>query len=140
MEIRRAHTPKEKAAAFKIREIVFIEEQHVPVEIEMDAFDDTAIHFVGYVHEAPVAASRLRLFDEYGKLERIAVLKEARGQSYGKQVIEAMERVIAEHGIPQAKLNAQTHAEQFYKHLGYKTVSEPFIDAGIPHVTMIKQL
>lgn len=68
------------------------------------------------------------------------MLKEARGKSFGKEIIQAMEKVVQEKGFKKAKLNAQTHAEGFYQKLGYHTISGEFMDAGIPHVTMIKEL
>lgn len=51
-----------------------------------------------------------------------------------------MEDIAREQGISKLKLNAQTHAENFYKKLGYETVSGLFMDAGIPHVTMVKEI
>lgn len=139
MKIKIVENQQEKNQAFYVRTEVFVKEQKVPVEEEIDAFDETAIHFVGYEQEQPVVASRLRFVDEYGKLERICVLKKFRGKSFGKEIIQAMEEVIRQKGYSKAKLNAQTHAEEFYKKLGYKTISGEFLDAGIPHVTMIKQ-
>lgn len=126
--------------AFHVRMTVFVEEQKVPTEEEIDEHDKTAIHFIGYDAGEPAAASRLRFSDDYGKLERICILKEHRGKHYGQQMIKSMEEKIILKGYKKAKLNAQTHAEGFYGHLGYKTVSGKFMDAGIPHVTMIKEL
>lgn len=139
MIIKVAETKEEKEQAYQVRTTVFVEEQKVPPEEELDEYDETAIHFIGYENNEAIAASRLRFVDEYGKLERICVQKEHRGKSYGKAVIQAMETVIKEKGYSKAKLNAQTHAEAFYEKLGYKTVSGEFMDAGIPHVTMIKE-
>lgn len=138
MNIIKAHSQDEIDQAFQVRKKVFIDEQHVPPEIEMDSLDGTAIHFVGYLDNEPIAASRLRMVDDYGKLERICILKECRGQSFGKQLINVMEKEIIKHGLAEAKLNAQTHAAGFYEQLGYSITSEEFIDAGIPHVTMAK--
>ncbi|QHS24407.1 GNAT family N-acetyltransferase [Virgibacillus sp. MSP4-1] len=126
--------------AYKVRQIVFIDEQGVSPELEMDEHDHNAVHFVGYKNGEPVAASRLRYAEDYGKLERICVLKEERGRQFGKQMIEAMEEVIKENHYRKSKLNAQTHAEKFYQSLGYETISGEFMDAGIPHVTMVKTL
>ncbi|NIK13230.1 GNAT family N-acetyltransferase [Alkalibacillus almallahensis] len=141
LKIKPIETLREKDEAFDIRKVVFVEEQKVPFDEEMDEFDDLAIHFVGYTMERrPVAASRLRFVDEYGKLERIAVLSEERGNGYGRDIILAMEDIIREKGFSKAKLNAQTYAIKFYKKLGYEVVSDEFMDAGIPHVTMIKDL
>ncbi|TQS75792.1 GNAT family N-acetyltransferase [Ornithinibacillus gellani] len=140
MIIRIAETPSELNQAYQVRMDVFVKEQHVPVELEMDEHDKEAIHFVGYVDNTPVAASRLRFVDTYGKLERICVRAEQRGQSFGKQIILRMEEQLKENGYSTAKLNAQTHALEFYHRLGYEVISEEFMDAGIPHVTMVKQL
>lgn len=140
MNIKIAKTAEEKKQAYDVRTSVFVKEQQVPPEEELDEFDETAIHFVGFMDEQPIAASRLRFVEEHGKLERICILKEYRGKSYGRAMMEAMEATIKEKGYVKAKLNAQTHAEEFYKKLGYHTVSDEFLDAGIPHVTMIKEL
>lgn len=140
MKVKIAHTKQEKNDVFQIRTTVFIHEQHVPPEREVDQFDGDAIHFIGYVGHTPISAGRLRFVDDYGKLERICTLKEHRGKSYGKKIINKMEETIQKHQVNQAKLNAQTHAINFYKRLGYQVMSEEFIDAGIPHVTMVKTI
>ncbi|SDL97307.1 GNAT family N-acetyltransferase [Sediminibacillus halophilus] len=140
MQVKQVETETEQKQAYHVRNTVFVEEQKVPAELEIDELEKEAIHFVGYEDEIPVAASRLRFVDPYGKLERICVLKEYRGRSFGSQIIKAMEAAIREHGFQKSKLNAQTHAEDFYQSLGYQTVSGEFMDAGIPHVTMVKEL
>lgn len=140
MKIRVAKTKNEREDAFQIRRIVFVQEQYVPLELEIDHFDDIAIHFIGYEKERPIAASRLRFIDNIGKLERICVLKPYRGRSFGKQVIKTMEEKARDEGCSKVKLNAQTHATEFYEKMGYQIISEEFLDAGIPHVTMTKNL
>ncbi|MFD1040693.1 GNAT family N-acetyltransferase [Virgibacillus byunsanensis] len=140
MDIKIIQTNEEREQAYQVRTVVFVEEQKVPPEEEVDQHEEEAIHFVGYEDGKPIAASRLRLVESYGKLERICVMKEHRGKSYGSQIIQAMEDEISKNGYKKAKLNAQTHAEDFYQHLGYETISGEFMDAGIPHVTMVKQL
>jgi predicted GNAT family N-acyltransferase len=127
--------------AYAVRNSVFVDEQNVDPDIEIDEHEDEAIHFVGFKNNEPIAASRLRFVDGYGKLERICVLKDFRGRLFGTKIISNMEQTIKENGYDKAKLNAQTHAEAFYHSLGYRTMSEEaFLDAGIPHVTMIKDL
>lgn len=140
VKIKFVETNHERQQALNVRSMVFIDEQKVPPEVEMDAFDEEAIHFIGSLNDTPIAASRIRFIETYGKLERICVLKDQRGKSYGKQLIQAMEDIIVKKNYTKAKLNAQTHALDFYKQLGYIIVSEEFMDAGIPHVTMVKQL
>ncbi|UOQ43406.1 GNAT family N-acetyltransferase [Halobacillus salinarum] len=140
MKIFVAEQPDQKTDAFLVRRLVFIEEQKVPEDLEHDEYDKDAVHLVGYENGRPVAAARIRFAGDYGKLERICVLVEKRGLSYGKQMIQFMEEVIHNQNYSLVKLNAQTHAESFYKSLDYKTVSEPFMDAGIPHVAMLKTM
>lgn len=140
MKVNIITSKEERDQAFHLRRLVFVDEQHVPLEEELDQYEDDAIHFIGIQDHVPIAASRLRWIDNYGKLERICIRKDYRGQSYGKYVIEVMEQTIREHGYSLAKLGAQTHAITFYERLGYQIVSDVFMDAGIPHVTMSKLL
>jgi predicted GNAT family N-acyltransferase len=129
---------KEFQDALKVRREVFIEEQQVPEEEEIDQYEDICTHVVVYDHEQPVAAGRLRNFDGIGKMERICVLSSHRNHGLGKVVMDKLEQLAKEKGFYKLKLNAQTHAEGFYLKIGYETVSDIFMDAGIPHVTMIK--
>jgi predicted GNAT family N-acyltransferase len=126
--------------AVSVRRAVFVEEQHVPKEEEIDEFENEATHFVLYDGERAVGAGRFRTIDGIGKIERICVLPDYRNRGAGRLIMENIEQFARENGIAKTKLNAQTHAERFYEKLGYKTVSDIFMDAGIPHVTMIKQL
>ncbi|WP_176757497.1 GNAT family N-acetyltransferase [Salimicrobium halophilum] len=138
MDIKVVETEQEKKDAYSVRRDVFIEEQGVTEEEEHDGLDEVAVHFVGYEEGKPVAASRLRLMDSYGKLERICVMKDHRGRSFGKEIILEMEEYVAKQGRDTSKLNAQTRAEGFYQSLGYHTTSGEFMDANIPHVAMEK--
>lgn len=140
MQIKLITTKDERQAAYHVRKAVFVHEQNVPEELEIDEFEEDAIHFICYEKDESVGASRLRLLGEYGKLERIAVKKAFRGNSIGRKIIQRMEEEIISHHIKTAKLNAQTHATGFYEKLGYEISSGEFMDAGIPHVTMIKKL
>jgi len=141
MLVKTARTPEELQDVYRIRNEVFVEEQNVPPEEEIDEFDKTATHFIAYDEETPVAAARLRFTEDgYGKLERICVLKSQRGKSIGKKIMQKMEQKIIQQDFHKAKLNAQTHAQNFYQKLGYEVTTGEFMDAGIPHVTMIKEL
>lgn len=140
MEIKIAETKEELEQAYHIRMVVFVEEQGVPVEEELDEHDASAIHFIVLDNDEAIAASRLRFTEDgYGKLERICVLKEHRGKSVGKQLILKMEEEIKRQDYQKVKLHAQTYALEFYEKLDYHVVSDEFLDAGIPHVTMIKE-
>jgi len=132
---------KELEDAFSIRKIVFVQEQSVPIEEEIDQYEDDATHFVMYGDTSnPIAAGRFRVVDGYGKVERICVLKEARKTGAGGKMMNAIETFARKQGLHKLKLNAQTHAIPFYAGLGYEVVSEEFLDAGIPHKTKVKQI
>lgn len=127
--------------AFSIRKTVFVEEQNVPLEEEIDQFEEKSVHFLLYSEQdQPIAAGRFRVADGYGKVERICVLDEQRGTGAGKYMMESIAAYAEQNGIHKLKLNAQTHAIPFYENIGYEVVSEEFMDAGIPHRTMIKTL
>jgi len=130
---------KELDDAFFIRKTVFVHEQNVPLEEEIDQYEDEAIHFVLYIEGSPVGAGRFRVVDGYGKVERICVLKEARKTGAGRAIMQAIETHAFKQSLYKLKLNAQTHAIPFYAGLGYQVASEEFLDAGIPHKTMIKE-
>ncbi|WP_419888687.1 GNAT family N-acetyltransferase [Neobacillus niacini] len=141
MNVKVCENEKEIQDAFSVRRIVFIDEQNVPEEEEIDQFEEEAVHFVSYHQQgAPVAAGRYRVVDGYGKVERICVLKEARNNGSGKAIMREIEAYALKEGQHKLKLNAQTHAIPFYANLGYEVVSEEFLDAGIPHKTMIKKI
>ncbi|AJO17615.1 GNAT family N-acetyltransferase [Bacillus paralicheniformis] len=125
--------------AFFVRKEVFIKEQHVSPEEEMDHLDQESSHLVIYDGKEPIGAGRLRLVDSYGKLERICVLKSHRSLGIGNLIIQALEEEAAKQGAVQFMLNAQTQAVPFYEKHGYKVVSEEFLDANIPHVKMVKK-
>lgn len=140
MIIKIASTEKEKSDALTVRQRVFVVEQGIPLEIELDEHDETATHFVGYINQEPVCASRLRVVNNYGKLERICVLKRYRGKAYGAKIIQVMEKEMIRSNVQKSTLNAQLQTKNFYEKYGYRVTSEPFVEADILHVTMEKNL
>ncbi|MEH7073760.1 GNAT family N-acetyltransferase [Neobacillus drentensis] len=140
MTVKIVETQKELEDAYTVRKTVFVEEQAVPLEEEIDNFENEAKHFVLYQEGLPVGAGRFRIVDGYGKVERICVMKEARKTGAGKAIMNTIENYAREKDIHKLKLNAQTHAIPFYAGLGYEVVSEEFMDAGIPHKTMVKEI
>ncbi|GAF66274.1 GNAT family N-acetyltransferase [Alkalihalobacillus trypoxylicola] len=141
MKVLKVQSEQQLQDAFFIRKKVFVEEQKVSIEEEIDQFEDAATHFVAYSDENEViGAARLREVDGYGKIERVCIDQSQRGTGAGKQLMLFVIDEIQSRGIKKAKLNAQTQAENFYKRLGFETISkETFLDAGIPHVTMTKE-
>ena len=135
-----ATTPAERADVVTVRVAVFVDEQQIPREEEIDEHDDTAIFCAGYLGDTPVAAGRLVLLDGYGKIGRMAVLASHRDRGYGAAVLEALERAGAERDTGTFRLSAQLHAAAFYERAGYTRVGEIYDEVGIPHVAMEKTL
>ncbi|MFY0545251.1 GNAT family N-acetyltransferase [Brevibacillus sp. H7] len=135
---------QEKADAMSVRRMVFIEEQQVPEDLEIDEHDGddpSTLHFVAYAGDKPVGASRLRSYAPgIGKVERVAVLGSERGTGLGRQIMLMMEETARLRGYRKLKLNAQTHAQRFYEKLGYTPVGDVFEEAGIEHIAMEKTL
>lgn len=137
-------TEAQLLAAKQIRRTVFIEEQGIAEELEHDEYDKlsplcTHILIFNEAQET-VGTGRLRNVDGIGKLERICTLSTARGQGSGALVVQALEEIARQMGLTKVKLGAQLQVQSFYERLGYTTVSDIFIDAGIQHVLMEKKL
>lgn len=141
-QIKHVHSTEELNDAYAIRKKVFVEEQQVPPELEIDEHENQSEHFVAYNEQhIPVGAGRLRpLSNTEAKVERICVDHPERGNTLGAQIMQVLEKVAQEKGIQTLLLHAQDHAERFYQRLGYQTISEPFDEAGIIHVKMKKEL
>ena len=148
--VRVVTTPAEREDALAVRHEVFVEGQDVPPALEQDEHDDdpATTAFVAYADGSDgdgriaVGAARLRPYGEgEGKVERVAVLESRRGEGWGRRLMDAVERVAAERGFERLRLGSQTHAVGFYERLGYEVIDdEPFLDAGIPHRSMAKEL
>lgn len=140
MQVVVADTDKRYQDALAVRSIVFIKEQHVTLAEEIDEYEQEAVHFVAYADGQAIGAGRVRFLGESTKIERICVLKSWRGKKAGNSLMKKAEELAADHGSLQLVLHAQIHAVPFYQKLGYVVTSEPFLDAGILHVQMEKQL
>ncbi|TFW27105.1 GNAT family N-acetyltransferase [Duganella callida] len=122
------------ADAKLIRFEVFVEEQGVPAELEMDAMDALCLHAVAYDAEGmPVGTGRL-LPD--GHIGRMAVRKIARGSGIGGELLQALMAQARTRGDKLVALSAQTHAAPFYQRHGFDIEGEEFFEAGIPHINM----
>ena len=143
MNAKRIVTDSDLETAFHIRKEVFVKEQGVPLADELDEFDNLygqCDHVLVYYDEQAVGTGRVRVVDGLGKLERICILKSYRKYGLGKKIIQMLEEIAKDKGIAKVKLHGQTHAEEFYKKLGYMTSSNVFTEDGIPHILMVKEL
>jgi predicted GNAT family N-acyltransferase len=122
--------------AWAIRRAVFIEEQHVPEQIEMDEDDAHAFHVLALDGKTPVACGRMVTHDGYVKIGRMAVLRERRGEGIGRSILAFLMQHARQQGIARALLHAQLTAEGFYLKNGYMPEGEVFEEAGIVHRRM----
>jgi predicted GNAT family N-acyltransferase len=141
LDIRRVTTREDLAAAYEIREDVFVAGQGVPIELERDVLDRVAVHVLARRDGQPVATGRLVARDDgVGVLGRIAVVESERGTGLGVAVMRALEDNARQLGLERIELHAQTHALAFYQRLGYQPYGEEYVEAGIPHLSMDKTL
>ncbi len=143
IEVLVVDTAEAKANCLAIRFEVFVDEQHVPVEEEVDAFDDSAIHFLAVTaeQEDPVGTARmLTRADGKVKVGRVAVLQKFRRRGVGTAIMSAVERYARTHGTSKLVLDAQLQAIPFYEAIGYNAFGPVFLDAGIEHRSMEKVL
>ncbi len=104
-------------------------------ELEWDAEDDEAVHFLAYEGEYAIGTARL-LGD--GHIGRVSVLKDWRGLKVGDALMRAAIEEAERRGLKRQLLTAQVYAIPFYERLGFKVDSGEFLDAGLPHVDMVR--
>jgi len=129
--------------AMALRRNVFVDEQGVDPAVEADALDAAATHAV--LRRDGVALATGRLLDPggtpaLGRVGRMAVARAARGQGLGALVLGTLEDAAAQAGLVGVELHAQAHAAGFYAHLGYAAQGPSYLEAGIEHLTMTREL
>jgi predicted GNAT family N-acyltransferase len=138
--IRVAATPEDRTACFAVRVAVFVDEQGVSPEVELDEHDAqgaATTHLLALADGRPIGAMRWRAVPPgKAKIERVAVLAEARRHGVGRLLMAVALRQIAAAGIGAAVLYAQTSARDFYECLGFVPEGEAFVEEGIEHVRM----
>ena len=126
--------------AYAIRTEVFVLEQKVPLELEMDADDQRAIHVLGSIDHEAVACGRIVMDRDHTHIGRVAVKKEHRGKGLGKQLMEYLIQVCKDKGARDIILHSQVQAIPFYASLGFQAYGDIFLDAGIEHRAMKMEL
>ena len=153
VSVRRVTTAADLATCLRLRWTVFIEEQGVPPSLERDGYDRIAlpeatsepIHALAELPSpwkslpVPAGAGRITwLGDGLAKVQRMAVIDDARGKGVGAALLRFLEQEARKAGARRFTLGAQLTARGFYKKLGYQEVGEVFLDAGIEHIKMEK--
>jgi predicted GNAT family N-acyltransferase len=134
--------------ALAIREVVFIEEQHVPETIERDAEDARAYHLLAFAEGHAIGTGRLVVLPApppgetgtWGQIGRMAVLQSERQHGVGNQLLGELEAEARRRGLTGVLVHAQLYALGFYELHGYQPVGAVFPEAGIDHVEARKRL
>ena len=137
IEIRVSDWPPAREEAQRVRFTVFVDEQRVPAELEMDEHDAVSIHALAYtkIGGTPRAVGTGRLLPD-GHIGRMAVLKEWRGRGVGRELLRALMQRARERGDREVVLAAQVQAMPFYAAEGFKPEGPVYVEAGIDHQDM----
>jgi predicted GNAT family N-acyltransferase len=129
-------------AARSVRLEVFVQEQQIPLELEQDADDANALHVVvrNRLGLAVATGRLLRTGPKVSKIGRVAVKRSLRGTGVGQVALQALMSAASERGDLEVMLHAQASATRFYLTQGFTPVGEPFKEAGIDHIEMVKRL
>lgn len=136
VEIYRVKSEAEMKLVHDIRLEVFVGEQGVPVELEMDELDNEAVHVLAYVDGVPAGCGRLLLKGKDAKIGRVAVKKSMRRYGIGTGLCKLLMTIAGDNDVHRINISAQITAAEFYRNLGFEQEGEVFMEAGIEHIKM----
>jgi predicted GNAT family N-acyltransferase len=139
-EVRRLRNEEEMAAALALRHEVFCVEQGVPVHEELDGRDGEGVHLVAVSNGDLLATCRLLFVGPTVQFSRLAVRQSARRQGIASALLALADAETRAGGARRLVLHAQTYARALYEGAGYEPRGRIFMEAGIEHVAMEKQL
>lgn len=139
--IKRVETEAEREAAIGVRFRVFVDEQSVPPEEELDQADATATHAIALYLGQVVGTGRLiRLDADTAQIGRMAVDLPWRRRGVGGRILQYLEEVARSQGMRRCILHAQEYVKGFYSSHGYQEWGDVFLEVNIPHIEMRKEL
>ena len=136
IEIRTADWNADRELIRGVRDAVFVREQHVDPALEWDEQESSAQHFLVLRDGVTVGTGRLL---PTGKIGRMAVLKSERGSGLGFRLLETICEHARARQFSRVYLHAQCHAEGFYHKAGFVAEGEPFTEADILHIKMVRR-
>ena len=141
LEIEQVNYSEAKSEIKAIRVKVFQEEQKVSEELEFDGLDEISLQLLAYLDNKPVGTARIREVEKQAvKIERLAVLPEARGNGIGRKIMETALKIASDRNYTTVVVNAQEYIKKLYQRLGFEQIGDTFEEANITHVKMIKKL
>jgi predicted GNAT family N-acyltransferase len=135
VKVRVADFDADNAAIRHVRFAVFVGEQRVPEDIEMDDRDRACVHLLAFEGGVAVGTARIDL-EKGGKVGRLAVLAGSRRRGIGRALMERLHAIAEEHGLAHVWCHAQVAAVPFYEGLGYRISGDVFAEADMPHLRM----
>lgn len=118
----------------QLRNRVFVDEQKVPLSLEIDDLDAECQHVKALIDDVIIGTGRLL---PNGSIGRMCVLGEYRNRGIGTMMLKNLVQQAMDGGYQKLSLNSQSYAIPFYQKFGFTTDSEEFIEAGIPHRRMV---
>lgn len=130
-------TPRQLYHILQLRELVFTIQQHCS-EADMDNVDLTAHHFTAYENETLIAYLRAYQQDNQIKMGRIVVHPDHQKKGLGRDMmLQVIPHLQQRYPDKPLVMSAQYYLEKFYQSLGFKTISDIYLEAGIQHVEML---
>ncbi|UWQ18241.1 GNAT family N-acetyltransferase [Jannaschia sp. M317] len=123
-----------------IRSVVFVEEQGIALADEIDGEDPDCLHWLGTDADGPVATLRVKILGPTAKIQRVAVLRRARGRGLGAALMRHVMAELRSMAFARATLGAQIEAIRFYERLGFVAHGPIYDDAGLPHRDLSRDL
>lgn len=137
LEIKIVENEDEKLKAFLVRGIVYIEEQDCPYEEEFDLNDFSSTLIVGVIGSEPVLTARIRYFDNFAKLERVAIRKKYRQRGYAHRLIKFMIDCCRRKGYSKLYMHAQIRLKNFYEEYNFHQIGEEFSFSDYEYIEMV---
>ncbi len=142
--VKAAENQKELEQCLLLRRKIFTEEKGISAEIEVDEEDhlqSKCEHFLVFLGENPVGACRCRYIGTNKvKIQRFCVLQDYRRRAVGKNFIKALESYYQKRGVLWIEIDSKYGVSIFYQKCGYQIRSKVFIEAGVQHVKMEKEI
>jgi len=135
--VRQVSSRKELEKAYTIRTRVFVKEQGVPEEIEIDRDDKRAFHFLAFEAGKAVGTARVVMHQGSAKIGRMAVLKNYRGRGVGTKLLKRAIVTAKKQGAQKIYLHSQVSVISFYEAMAFRCIGPFFKEAGIPHRKMV---
>ena len=141
LTIKLVDTETEMEGALGVRFRVFVSEQQVPMEEELDEIDASATHAIAIHNGQVIATGRVFYRDEdsAARIGRMAVDSDWRRHGIGGRLLKFLEQEATKQGVTTYVLNAQVYVKDFYAANGYEERGEEFLEADIVHILMLKQ-